>query len=127
MRDDLVRHEVEIFLHFRIGELATDQALHRVERVLGIGHRLALGRGADEYLIVLERDDRRRGAIAFRILDNTRGRAFHDRDAGIGRAEVDTDDLAHLTVSEKFNAASAAAHAHKIRTALHQFKRASQR
>ena len=95
MRDDLVRHEVEIFLHFRVGEFAADEALHRVERILRIRDRLALGCRADQYFIVLERDDGRRGAIAFRVFNHARRIAFHDRDARVRRTEVDTDNFTH--------------------------------
>ncbi len=45
--------------------------------------------------LVGEGDDRRRGARAFGILDDLRRGAFHHGDAGVGRAEVDTDDLSH--------------------------------
>ena len=65
--------------------------------LLGIGHRLALGRLADQPLAVVgERDDRGRGARALGILDDLGGRALHDRDAGIGRAEVDADNFRHI-------------------------------
>ncbi len=37
-----------------------------------------------------------RGARPFRILDDLRLFAFHDGDAGIGRAEVDTNNFSHL-------------------------------
>ena len=42
-----------------------------------------------------EADDRRRHAAAFRVGDDDRLAAFHDGDDGVGRAEVDADDLAH--------------------------------
>jgi hypothetical protein len=40
-------------------------------------------------------DDGRRGARAFRVLDDLGLAAFHDGDAAVGGAEVDADDLAH--------------------------------
>jgi hypothetical protein len=43
-----------------------------------------------------EGDDRRRGAHSLRIRDDDGLSAFHDGDAGIGRPEIDTDDLAHV-------------------------------
>jgi hypothetical protein len=75
-------------------ELAADQALDRVQRVARVGDGLALGRGADEDLAVfLVGDDGRRGARAFAVLDHLGRVAFHDRDARVGRAQVDADDL----------------------------------
>ena len=54
------------FLRHRIVERAADQALDGEEGALGIGHRLPLGRLADETLaVVREGDDRRRRARAF--------------------------------------------------------------
>jgi len=95
--DDLVGHQVDVLLHFLLGELAPDQALDRVQRVARVRHRLALGAGADEDLaVLLVRDDRGRRARALAVLDDAGGVAFHDRDARVGRAEVDADDLAHL-------------------------------
>ena len=105
--DDLVGHQADVLLHFLLGELAADQALHRVDGVLGVGHRLALGRGADEDLAaVLVGDDRRRRARAFAVLDHLGGVAFHDRDARVGGAQVDADDLCHV-VLQKMNSLGA--------------------
>ena len=62
-----------------------------------VGDRLALGRLADEHFAVLrERDDRRRRAIAFAVLDDFRLAAVHDRDAGVRRAQVDADHSTHV-------------------------------
>ena len=61
-----------------------------------IGDRLALGRLADQAFAVLgEGDDRRRGARAFRILDDLGLAPIHDGDAAVGGAEVDTDNFGH--------------------------------
>ena len=65
--DDLVGHQLGVLLGDRIVEAAADQALHRENRIVGIGDRLALRRLADQTLAVLgESDDRRRRARAFR-------------------------------------------------------------
>jgi hypothetical protein len=99
-RTDLVRHQVDILLHFLLGELAADQPLHRVDGVLRIGHRLAFGRRADKDLaIVLVGNDRRRGARAFTVLDDLGAVAFHDGHARVRGAQVDADDLSHLNCS----------------------------
>ncbi|EMI50595.1 putative NAD-specific glutamate dehydrogenase [Stenotrophomonas maltophilia AU12-09] len=96
MGQDAVRDVGDVLLHLAIGELAADQALHRIEGVLRVGHGLALGRGTDQDFAVLGvGDDRRGGAIAFRILDDAGLAAVHDRHARVGGAEVDTNDLAH--------------------------------
>ena len=101
MRDDLVRDKVKILLDFGIAELAADQALDRGKGVLWVGDGAATRRGADQHFTVLERHDGWRGAVAFRILDDARRSTIHDRHAGIGGTEVNTDDLAHLILSPK--------------------------
>src|SRR5262249_52163430 len=56
----------------------------------------ALGRLADDDFIVLgERDDRRRGAVALAVLDDPGLAALHEGHAGIGGPEVDADYLSH--------------------------------
>ncbi len=95
-RDDLVGDEIDVLLDHRVGEAPADQPLDRKERVLGIGHGLAFRRLADEAFARLgERHHRGRGAHALAVLDHLGVPAFHHGDAGIGRAEIDTDDLAH--------------------------------
>ncbi len=73
------------------------EALYRVDRVVRIGDGLALGRLSDEALAVLgESDDGGRGARTFRIFDHLRLAAFHHRDAAVGRAQIDPDNLTHV-------------------------------
>ena len=75
-----------------LAELAAHEPLDREHRVLGIGHRLALGDLADEPLAVLgEPDDRRRQSRSFLVHDDGRLTVFHDRDHRVGGAEVDSD------------------------------------
>jgi hypothetical protein len=96
MFEYLVRHEVEVLLHLFLLEAPADQPLHRVQGVLGVGDGLALGRCAAQNLSVLQvGDDRRRGARAFGIFDDLGLAALHDGDAGVGRSQVDADDLSH--------------------------------
>jgi hypothetical protein len=55
------------------------------------------GRGAaQDFAVFGVADDGRRGACAFGVFDNLRLAAFHDGDAGVGGAEVNTNDLAHV-------------------------------
>jgi hypothetical protein len=94
--DDLVRDDVGVLLDHRILETAADQALDRVQGVVRVGDRLALGRLADQDFAILgEGDDGRGGAVALGIVDDPRLATFHDGDAGIGGAEVDADDSGH--------------------------------
>ena len=52
---------------------------------------------ADQALAVTaDGDDGRGRARAFRIFNNLRLAAFHDGDAAVGGAEVNTNDLAHV-------------------------------
>ena len=94
--DDLVGDEAHVLLGHGVVEGAADQALDGEEGALGVRDRLALGRLADEALaVVREGHDRRGRARAFRVFDDLGLRAFHDGHAGIGGAEVDTDDFTH--------------------------------
>ena len=71
--DDLVGDELLVLLDHRVVIAAADQALDREEGPLGIGHRLALGRLADEALAVIaEGDDRRRRPHALGVFDDFR-------------------------------------------------------
>src|SRR5262249_47817430 len=95
---DLVGHQLGVLLRDRVVEAAADQALHRENRIVRIGDRLALRRLADQTLAVLRKsDDRRRGAGAFAIFNDLRLAAFHDGDAAVGRAQVDSNDLGHVS------------------------------
>ena len=94
---DFVGHQVDVFLHFFFRELAPDQALDRVQRVLGVGHRLALGGRADQYFaIFLVRDDGRRGARAFGVFNDLGHIAFHDGHAAVGGTQVNANDSSHV-------------------------------
>ena len=61
-----------------------------------IGDRLALGRLTDNHLVIVRKcDDRRGGAITFRIFDYAGLVPFHDRNTRIRRAKVDADYGTH--------------------------------
>ncbi|EHK58756.1 putative NAD-specific glutamate dehydrogenase [Mesorhizobium alhagi CCNWXJ12-2] len=99
---DLVGDELLVLLGHRIVVAAADEALDRKNGVFGIGHRLALGRLADEALVAVgECDDGGRGARAFSVLDDLCILAVHDGDAGIGRSQIDTDYFSHFFLSAK--------------------------
>ena len=64
--DDVVGHHPLVLRHDGIVIRAANQALESEQGVGRVGHRLALGRLADQPLTILgERDDRRRRACAF--------------------------------------------------------------
>ena len=57
-----------------------------------VGHRLALGRHADQaFPVFRERDDGRGRPPAFGIRDDNGTPVFHKTDTGIGRSQVNTD------------------------------------
>ena len=94
--DDVVRHHLDVALHDVVFEPAADEALHREKGVRRIRNGLAFRRLADEDLVVLaERDDRRRCAIAFTVFDDLRRIAFHDGDTRVRRAEVNSYYFSH--------------------------------
>src|SRR5262249_10278767 len=94
--DDPVGHEPDVLLRFLLFEAAADEALHREDRVLRVGHGLALGRRADQHLALFGvGDDGGRRARAFRVLDHLGLCVFDDGDAAVGGAEVDADDFCH--------------------------------
>ena len=71
-------------------------ALHRPDRAIGVGDRLALGDLADEHLAGLrERDDRGRRAGALGVGDDGGLARLEHRDDGVGGAEIDADGLGH--------------------------------
>ena len=83
-------------LIFEFVELAPHEALDREDGVGRVGHGLALGGLADEAFAVLgESDDGRRGARALTVFQHNGFSAFHHGHAGVGCAEVDTEDFAH--------------------------------
>ena len=70
----------------------------------GIGDALTLGDLADEPLAFLRKGDDGRGRPrTFLVHDDRRLPAFHDGDDRVGRAQIDSDDLAHLIVVSPVN------------------------
>ena len=72
-------------------------ALDRRHRVLGVGHGLALGDLTDQRVAVLvDSDDGRGRATAFRVRDDLGVTAFEDCDHGVRGSEVDSDCTCHV-------------------------------
>ncbi len=93
---DVVGHHLDVFLHHVVLEASTDQALDRVQGVLRVGYRLALGRLADQHLAVITVSHHRgRGTRAFGILDDLGLAALQDRHARVRGPEIDPYNLAH--------------------------------
>lgn len=85
-----------IVLHFLIPELSTNESLEREDSVGRVDDSLALGRQTNQAFAVLgESDDRRCRPCTLSVLDDASSLAFHDRDAGVGRTQVDTNDRAY--------------------------------
>ena len=94
--DDLVRHKTLVLLDGLVAIAPADQALDREYGVFRVGDRLALGRLAGEDLAILCESHHGRGRSGpFRVLDDFGIFAFHDSDAGIGRAKVNANDFGH--------------------------------
>ncbi len=94
--DDLIGHHAHVLLDHLVGELTADQPLDRGHRVGGVGDGLTLGGLPHQHFAVLgEGNDRRRRPIALTVLDDLGLAALHDRDAGIGRAEIDANHFTH--------------------------------
>ncbi len=95
---DLVGHQLLLLRH--LAGLPAHEALDREDRVLGVRDRLTPGDLTHQALAVLrERDHGRRGPPAFRVRDDHRVAALHDRDDGVGRAQIDSDDLVRHFIS----------------------------
>ncbi len=93
-RRDLVRDDLLLLGH--LGGLAAHEALDREDGVLGVGHRLPLGRRPHQPLAVLgEGDDRRGRATALGVGDDGGLAALHHRHARVRRAQVDADHSCH--------------------------------
>jgi len=92
--DHLVGDALGLLAHLAVA--APHEALDAVDGLLGVGDGLALGHLADEPLAVLGvAHHGGRDARPLLVRDDDGVLAVHDRDDGVGGAEVDADDLAH--------------------------------
>ena len=96
--DDPIIEKDKKLVPYKIVKAAADKALDRENRVVRIGHCLALGRLTDQAFAILgEGDDRRRGARAFRIFNYLRLGTVHHGDTAVGGSKVDTDNFSHYS------------------------------
>src|SRR5262249_40537870 len=94
--DDLVRRGENGVLDLRRAPLAPDEALRRIDRVLGVRDRLPLGDVPDESLSRFgDCDHRGRRLVAAPVGNDGRNTIFDHRDARIRRTEIDADDTLH--------------------------------
>ena len=91
---------LHVLLHCLVCELATDQPLGVVDRVLRVGGRLVLGGVTDEPLVVRRpRHVRRRDPVALVVGDDLHAPILPDADAAVRRSQVDANAMAlHLLV-----------------------------
>ena len=92
-----VRHDLQVTLYFVIFEATTDQTLDGKQGIFGVGDSLTLGGLTNQnFTIIGIGDDGRGGTIAFGVLDNTRMVTIQNGYTGVGRTQVNTDDLTHF-------------------------------
>ncbi|AGA75486.1 hypothetical protein B479_22985 [Pseudomonas putida HB3267] len=99
--DDLVRHQLDVFLYNIFFEAAADQALHCEQSVVRVGDRLTLGRLTNQdFAVIGVGHDRRGGTRTFGVFDDLDVTVFQNRDARVGGPQVDTDDFTHVNSPE---------------------------
>ncbi len=95
--DDGVRHHVDVFLHHLFVKTTANQTLHPEQGVLGVGDGLTLGGRAHQHFAVFHvSDNRRSGTRTFGVFNHLGLAVFHHRHAGVGGAQVNTNDLCHF-------------------------------
>lgn len=90
----LIRHAVELAFHLGVG--LAHKPFDRKNGPFRIGNRLSFGRIPHlAFAVFGESHDRRCGAVPLAVRNHNGFVAFHDRDAGVGRPQVDTDNFSH--------------------------------
>ena len=98
LADYFVGHHLHFFADFVVAP--AHETLDRVNGVFGIGDRLPLGHLANQALPGLgDADDRRGSSAAFLVGDDDRFAALHHGDHRVGRAQVNSNNLAHWVSS----------------------------
>lgn len=90
------RHTLTLFGHFV--ERTPDKALHGIQCIFWVDGRLSLGGQTHQPLTILgERYHRWRRAVAFRVRNDDHIATFHNCNARVRRAKVNSYNLAHIT------------------------------
>ncbi len=90
------RADFNTFANLRVSELAADQTLDGIKSPTGVGHRLTLGHLAHQALAcVIEGHHRWGGSVAFDVGEHFRLATLHNRYAGIGCSQINTNDFTH--------------------------------
>ena len=91
---DLIGHALGLVRHFI--EPVSHEPLDRIDRILWIGYRLALGHLPDQpFARFRDGNDRRSRSPALLIRNHGRFSALHHSNHRIGRPQIDSNDLAH--------------------------------
>src|SRR5579872_1220910 len=100
LTDHLVGHHLDLFGDFVVA--ASHEALDRIDSVLRISNRLTLGDLSDEpFPSFGESNYGRRGTPSFFIGNDLGLATLHYGDAGVGGAEVNSDNFCHKTSPPK--------------------------
>ncbi|ESA98689.1 hypothetical protein HMPREF1619_04498 [Klebsiella pneumoniae 909957] len=100
--NNFVWHDRNVTLNFFVLEAAANQAFNRKQGVLRVCHCLTFSRLTNQSFTILGiGNDRRRGAIAFGVLQHACSSAIHNRYTRVGSTQVDTNNFTHLNVSTK--------------------------
>ena len=90
----LVGHHFHFFVHFF--ETPAHESLDRIDRVFSVRHSLTFGYLPGQAFATFgKRHHGRRCASAFLVGNDNRLSTLHYCDNGVGRAEINTDNLAH--------------------------------
>jgi hypothetical protein len=84
---------LQVLLGVLVIESATNQTLGSVDGVLGVLYGLTLGDITNKAgAVISEGDDRGSSSLTFGVLDNLGIARLHDSDAGVGSAQIDSDN-----------------------------------
>ncbi len=101
--DDLIRDHVDIFLYNIVIKSTSYQPLYGKQGALWIGNRLSFSRLTYQHFILSRKGNNwRRGPATFAIFNYLGCTAFQYRNTGIGGSKVDSDNLCHCYILQKF-------------------------
>src|SRR5262249_41944323 len=93
--DDLVRYHLHLFVDFFVP--TSHESLDRIDGIFGVGDGLALCDLSNKtFTTFCERHNRWGGAATFLVGNNDGLATLHNCNDGVGGAQIDSDNLAHL-------------------------------